>query len=122
MGKLEAIRARHEDVPDVLALWDEAERLRDYKEREDQEGVHIHRCPRQGESVTPCCGKTPFEISGWHRMTTKPELVNCGRLELEAEVERLRGENEELRQEIERLRKWAEDEEWLRHFHGTVIR
>ena len=38
------------------------------------------------------------------------------------EVERLRGENEELRQEIERLRKWAEDEEWLRHFHGTVIR
>lgn len=90
MGKLEAIRARHEDVPDVLALWDEAERLRGYKEREDQEGVHIHRCPRQGESVTPCCGKTPFEISGWHRMTTKPELVNCGRLELEAEVERLR--------------------------------
>ena len=91
MGKLEAIRARHEDVPDVLALCDEAERLRGYKEREDQEGVHIHHCPRQGESVTPCCGKTPFEIPGWHRMTAKPELVNCGRLELEAEVERLRG-------------------------------
>ena len=34
-----------------------------------------------------------------------------------AEVGRLRTENEELRQEIERLRKWAEDEEWLRHFH-----
>ena len=99
MGKLEAIRARHEDVPDVLALWDEAERLRGYKEREDQEGVHIHRCPRQGESVTPCCGKTPFEISGWHRMTTKPELVNCGRLELEAEVERLRGVVEAARSE-----------------------
>ena len=105
----------------VEALETEVERLRGYKEREDQEGVHIHRCPRQGESVTPCCGKTPFEISGWHRMTTKPELENCGRLELEAEVERLRGENEELRQEIERLRKWAEDEEWSRHFHGTVI-
>jgi hypothetical protein len=117
MGKLEAIRARHEDVPDVLALCDEAERLRGYKEREDQEGVHIHHCPRQGESVTPCCGKTPFEIPGWHRMTAKPELVNCGRLELEAEVkrlrderatlfaevERLRGENEELRNEVERL-------------------
>lgn len=27
-GELEAIRARHEDVPDVLALCDEVERLR----------------------------------------------------------------------------------------------
>lgn len=69
----------------------ELEAIRGYEEREAQEGIHIHRCPRYGESVTPCCGKTPFEIPGWHRMTVKPELVNCGRLELEAEVERLRG-------------------------------
>ena len=81
----------------VEALETEVERLRGYKEREDQEGVHIHRCPRQGESVTPCCGKTPFEIPGWHRMTAKPELVNCGRLELEAEVERLQRERDALR-------------------------
>ena len=84
----------------VEALLAEAERLRGYKEREDQEGVHIHHYPRQGESVTPCCGKTPFEIPGWHRMTAKPELVNCGRLELEAEVERLRGVVEAAREVV----------------------
>ena len=78
----------------------ELEAIRGYEEREAQEGIHIHRCPRYGESVTPCCGKTPFEIPGWHRMTVKPELVNCGRLELEAEVERLRGVVEALENRV----------------------
>lgn len=55
-------------------------------------------------------------------LLTEVDRLRDERATLFAEVERLRGENEELRQEIERLRKWAEDEEWLRHFHGTVIR
>ena len=38
----------------------------------------IHRCPTKGESLTKCCGKTPFELHPYSRMTLDPELVTCG--------------------------------------------
>lgn len=37
----------------------------------------IHACPPDGEMFTPCCGKTPFELPGDHRMTAMAELVTC---------------------------------------------
>lgn len=36
-----------------------------------------HQCPPTGGSVMPCCGKTPFEVSQWDRITLDPELVTC---------------------------------------------
>lgn len=35
----------------------------------------IHMGPPDGSGLTPCCGKTPFEIGG--RITLHPELVTC---------------------------------------------
>ena len=37
-----------------------------------------HRCPPEGSGTMPCCGRTPFEVPRWHRMTLDPELVTCG--------------------------------------------
>lgn len=37
----------------------------------------------------PCCGRTPFEARG-DRLTMTPELVNCDRMRLKADVARLR--------------------------------
>jgi len=37
----------------------------------------VHRCPPVGEAVTPCCGRTPFELPGFERMATDPQLVTC---------------------------------------------
>lgn len=39
----------------------------------------VHGCPDEGETVMPCCGRTPFEVPRWHRMTLDKELVTCGR-------------------------------------------
>jgi hypothetical protein len=30
-----------------------------------------------GEAVTGCCGRTPFELSRTERITVDPALVNC---------------------------------------------
>lgn len=37
----------------------------------------VHRCPPEGQGLTPCCGRTPFELPRTHRMTLDPELVTC---------------------------------------------
>lgn len=38
----------------------------------------IHRCPARGESLTPCCGKSPFELDPWmSRMDLDASLVTC---------------------------------------------
>jgi hypothetical protein len=37
-----------------------------------------HACPRSGESVTSCCGRTPFELLRTDRMTLDHALVTCG--------------------------------------------
>lgn len=38
-----------------------------------------HRCPPQGQSLTPCCGKSPFELLRTDRMSLHDDLVNCGK-------------------------------------------
>ena len=37
----------------------------------------VHACPPTGSGLTPCCGKTPFELSGSDRLTLDPALVTC---------------------------------------------
>lgn len=37
----------------------------------------VHACPPVGSGVTPCCGRTPFELPRTDRMETDPELVTC---------------------------------------------
>jgi hypothetical protein len=36
-----------------------------------------HDCPRSDESVTLCCGRSPFELRGSHRLTLDHTLVTC---------------------------------------------
>lgn len=36
-----------------------------------------HECPPNGSSLTPCCGKTPFELPDTDRLTEDRNLVNC---------------------------------------------
>ena len=38
-----------------------------------------HHCPPGQQSLTPCCGKTPFELPHTDRMTLDPAMVTCGR-------------------------------------------
>lgn len=38
----------------------------------------IHDCPRDGESVTPCCGRSPHELPRTGRITLDPVLLTCG--------------------------------------------
>jgi hypothetical protein len=35
-----------------------------------------HACPSEG-GLTPCCGKTPFELPGTDRITEDPERATC---------------------------------------------
>ena len=37
----------------------------------------IHRCPRTGEGLTPCCGKTPFELPRHDRLAVNDDDVTC---------------------------------------------
>lgn len=38
-----------------------------------------HACPPRGAGgLTPCCGRTPFELPRTDRMTSDPALVTCG--------------------------------------------
>jgi hypothetical protein len=39
--------------------------------------VTVHACPPEGSGVTPCCGKTPFELSRSDRMSVDARAVNC---------------------------------------------
>ncbi|MGW7359431.1 hypothetical protein ACWGI0_23055 [Streptomyces sp. NPDC054802] len=39
--------------------------------------VVIHACPPDGSGLTPCCGRTPFEIPRSEYMTTVPGRVTC---------------------------------------------
>lgn len=45
-----------------------------------REGEVIHRCPIGNSSVTPCCGRTPFELDPLSRMAIDDSLVNCKQL------------------------------------------
>jgi hypothetical protein len=37
----------------------------------------VHACPVGDSGVTPCCGKTPFELGHASRMTLRDDLVTC---------------------------------------------
>ena len=37
----------------------------------------IHACPPGSESLTPCCGRVPFELPRFDRMVTDLALVTC---------------------------------------------
>lgn len=37
-----------------------------------------HASPLTGQWVTPCCQRTPFELSRWDRMTNDLTKVTCG--------------------------------------------
>lgn len=41
------------------------------------DAVVIHQCPPKGSDVTPCCGRAPFELSTFDRMTTVTSSVTC---------------------------------------------
>jgi hypothetical protein len=36
-----------------------------------------HRQPPGGSDRMPCCGRSPFEVPSWHRLTDDPEQVSC---------------------------------------------
>lgn len=40
-------------------------------------GETTHACPADGAAVTPCCGRSPFELPMTDRMTLDPALVTC---------------------------------------------
>lgn len=37
----------------------------------------VHACPPDGSGLTPCCGRTPFELPRTDRMSTDPAAVTC---------------------------------------------
>ena len=46
----------------------------------EQERIEVtHKCPAEGESFTPCCGRNPFELPRTDRMTIDDKLVTCRR-------------------------------------------
>lgn len=44
----------------------------------------VHLCPRTGYAVTPCCGKTPFELPRTDRMTNDADKATCKRKRVES--------------------------------------
>ncbi|MFE0472529.1 hypothetical protein ACFW2V_13035 [Streptomyces sp. NPDC058947] len=45
------------------------------RERGDGERVVVHGCPPMGSAYTPCCNRTPFEVTG--RISVDATLVTC---------------------------------------------
>lgn len=39
----------------------------------------VHLCPPGDSGSTPCCGRTPFELPPYDRMTSDEKLVTCNR-------------------------------------------
>ena len=40
-------------------------------------GETTHLCPPGDSALTPCCGKSPFELPKTDRLTEDPKLVTC---------------------------------------------
>ncbi|MFJ8583660.1 hypothetical protein ACIRD2_03230 [Streptomyces sp. NPDC093595] len=66
-----------------------------------QTGVQavVHATPRKGSGLTPCCGRTPFELPRTDRISIDPFEVTCGEADAptptalrDTEVEQLRAE------------------------------
>lgn len=43
-----------------------------------QERELTHLVPPTGQHITPCCGRSPFDLPRWHRMTLNVDDVTCG--------------------------------------------
>ena len=43
----------------------------------------IHACPVSGHALTPCCGRSPFDIPSSDRITLNAAVVTCRRQEAE---------------------------------------
>lgn len=41
----------------------------------------VHQCPPEGSGVTPCCGRTPFELPRTDRMSIDTKVVTCHALD-----------------------------------------
>ena len=50
-----------------------------YFEQQAAAEATVHACPPLGQGVTPCCGKTPFELPRADRMTENLVDVTCGK-------------------------------------------
>lgn len=37
----------------------------------------VHACPPDGSGLTPCCGRTPFELPRTDRISSEPAAVTC---------------------------------------------
>jgi hypothetical protein len=37
----------------------------------------VHGCPPGGSGLTPCCGRTPFELPPTDRITSDPTHISC---------------------------------------------
>jgi len=60
------------DADDWRAVADDMRK----RDRERIEGV-THLCPPTGQALTPCCGRSPFELPRTDRITLDPNLVTC---------------------------------------------
>lgn len=67
-GRYGSVHAPHSREDALRRAWRAAE---------SRYGAVYHQCPEEGEAVMPCCGRTPFEVPRWHRLTLTPSLVNC---------------------------------------------
>jgi hypothetical protein len=55
----------------------ERDRLRRMADETPQPTEVVHACPPDGSGLTPCCGRTPFELPRTDRMTDDPDMVTC---------------------------------------------
>lgn len=44
-------------------------------------GSLTHACPPSGSGIMPCCGRTPFDVPRYDRMTLEPSRVTCNAYE-----------------------------------------
>lgn len=69
--------SRHDPLPPLDAALEEIARAREaLTVPEPATDGPIHRSPGSG-ALTPCCGRSPFELPRTDRMTVDSDLVTC---------------------------------------------
>lgn len=68
--------------PDREPYWLELDQERAAVLRQNLAGPEaarevVHACPPPGSGLTPCCGRTPFELLRTDRMSGDPAAVTC---------------------------------------------
>jgi len=61
----------------IWCLWGKGCPICSRETTEETMAEITHSCPPEGQYLTPCCGKTPFELPRTDRMTLDPSLVTC---------------------------------------------